>query len=59
MQLTEDLLLESSTEARLERIQGLSRDNITRFLNDLWWSIVKESSEEKKNKLRMVYWEIY
>ena len=52
MQLTEDLLNESSVEARLKKIRGLSRDYIPELFRELGLHMRMESSEEKGRKWR-------
>ena len=59
MQLTERLLNDSSAEARLERIRGLSTDNIPWLLIELRQSTGKESSEEKRKKMEMLFSELF
>ena len=54
MQLTVDLLNESSAEARLERLRGLSRDYIFDLYDKLKKIIKKESSKEKRKKMRII-----
>ena len=57
MQLTEDLLNESSVEARLERIRGLSTDYIPKLFRELGLHMRMESSGEKRKKIEMLYLE--
>ena len=45
---------ESSAEARLERLRGLSRDYIFDLYDKLKKIIKKESSKEKRKKMRII-----
>ena len=49
---------ESSPEARLKRIRGLSTDYIPGLMIELWRRIDKESSEEKKKKMWQIQEEL-